>query len=183
MRGSLLCGPIIDFPAMPEHSDYKRFFLAIRLINYSIVAHTKFEEARERSSQRFGLNRVKIPGKPAEFSQHTSGNHLIEALKFLGRLRAEFDSVHLPFHAPAAGQFGRWNILAVSPRLLEVLQKAISNFGPNSQTCVRIGQQLAQLFLNNVADEGLQIFRREVFDHIHILSLRPDYTLEPEFPL
>jgi len=128
---------------MAEHSDYQHFFVAVGLINYSIVAHAKLEQAREGSSQRFGFNRVKILGKPAELLQHTGGNYLVELLKVLGRMRAEFDLVHLPFQAASACQFGRWNIFTLSPWLLEVLQEAILNLGPKSQTCVWIGQKLA----------------------------------------
>src|SRR5881296_932042 len=95
------------------------------LVNDPVVAHAKLAETGKGPRQGFGLNRVKVLGKPAELLQYAAGHHVVEVFKVLGRPRAELDLVHLPFQAPAASQFSRRNILALWLRFLKVLPKAL----------------------------------------------------------
>jgi hypothetical protein len=53
--------------------------------------------------------------------EETSGHRLIELFKVLGRWRAKFNLIHLPFQAPTAGQFSRGNILPIVLRFLKIL--------------------------------------------------------------
>jgi hypothetical protein len=154
-RGLVLRGLIIDFPAMAQQADRQHFLLAISLVNDPVVAHTKLEETGEGPSEGFGLNGVKVLGKPAELLQHAASHHVVEVFNVLGRPRAELDLLHLPFQAPAASQFSRGNVLALKLRLLKVPQKALLNLGPKGQACIGISQQLTQLFLDYFADHGL----------------------------
>jgi hypothetical protein len=140
---------------MAQQADRQHFLLAISLVNDPVVAHTKLEETGEGPSEGFGLNGVKVLGKPAELLQHAAGHYVVEVFKVLGRPRAELDLVHLPFQAPAASQFSRRNILALKLRLLKVPPKALLNLGPKGQPCVGISQQLAQFFLDYFADDCL----------------------------
>ena len=74
IRGLVLRGLIIDFPAMAQQADRQHFLLAISLVNDPVVAHTKLEETGEGPSEGFGLNGVKVLGKPAELLQHAASH-------------------------------------------------------------------------------------------------------------
>ncbi len=148
-----LCRLIADFSAVAHKSNRQHSLLSVGLVNDPVVAHSKFEETGEGPSEVFWFNGVKILGKPARLVQQTIGHHLVEFFKVPGRSGAKFDLIHLPFQAPAAGQFSRGNILALFLRILKIPQKAFSNFRSQSKTCVGITQNLAQRFLDDLADK------------------------------
>jgi hypothetical protein len=141
---------------MAHKLDRQHLLLPIGLIDDPVVSHSKLKKAGEGTSQGFRLNGVEVLGKPAKLLQHTISNKLVEVVKVLGRSRAKLDLIHLPFQAPASGQFSRGNIHAFSLRLLEIPQKAFPNFGPKSKTCVGVSQNFTELLLDYFPDKCLE---------------------------
>jgi len=82
---------------------------------------------------------------------------LIEVIKVQSLFRTKLDLVHLPFQDAAAGNFGRGNALTLNPRVLEIPQKALSNFWSQCKSRVGISQNLSELLLDHLADKRFQL--------------------------
>jgi hypothetical protein len=150
--------------------------LAVSLINDAVVANSELEKARERTGQGFGINRIKVSGEPAKFSQDTISRGSIEFLKVLRRLGAEFDLIHLPFQAPSAGHLSRRQVFALRLSFLKVTAKALSDLRTKLQPRVGINQYVAQLFLHHFSDHRLELLDGKVLDRLHNPSLWGLYT-------
>ena len=95
--------PFIDFAAMPDQVDGQCITFVVDLINDPVITYAQLHQPREGTGEGLGSKGIKVLSQPAGFSENALGNGLIKLREILSRFRQEFDVVHLPFQAQAAG--------------------------------------------------------------------------------
>jgi hypothetical protein len=87
---------------MAEQPDGQRFLFWVGVVDHPVIAHSKFKEPGELTSQRFRFDGLEVLGQPVKLLEHTICNCVVQFVKVLGGTRAKFDLKHLPLQATAA---------------------------------------------------------------------------------